>query len=66
MTPHSVRPANSMCGIRRPLDFDPDHIGLVKPPALGRTGRQLPAAQARQLVNPTNLGIWGRVFAVSA
>jgi hypothetical protein len=55
-----------MCGIRRPLAFDPDHIGLVKPPALGRTGRQLPAAQARQLVNPTNLGIWSRVFAVSA
>jgi hypothetical protein len=70
MTLHSERPPNSMCGIWCSLGFeldpDPDHIGLVKPPALGCTGRQLPAARARQLVKPINLGIWGSVFAVSA
>ncbi len=68
MTLHSVRPANSMCGIWCLLGFepDPDHIGLVKPPALACTGRQLPAGRARQLVNPVNLSIWGRAFAVSA
>ena len=66
MTLHSVRPANSMCGIWCSLGFDPDHIGLVKPAALGPTGGQLPVGRARQLVNPINLGIWGRAFAVSA
>jgi hypothetical protein len=66
MTLHSARPAISMCGIWCSLGFepDPDHIG-VKPPALGCTGRQLPVGRARQLVNPVNLGIWGRMLAVS-
>jgi hypothetical protein len=67
MTLHSARPAISMCGINCSLGFgpDPDHIGLVKPVALGCTGRQLPVGRARQLVNPVNLGIWGRMLAVS-
>jgi hypothetical protein len=67
MTLHSARPAISMCGICGTLGFepDPDQIGLVKPPALGCTGRQLPVGRARQLVNPVNLGIWGRMLAVS-
>jgi hypothetical protein len=53
-----------MCGIWCSLGFepDPDHIGLVKPLALGCTGRQLPVGRARQLIN---LGIWGRMLAVS-
>jgi hypothetical protein len=57
-----------MCGIWCSLGFDPNpnHIGLVAPPALGWSGRQLPVGRARQLVNPINLGILGRVFAVSA
>jgi hypothetical protein len=56
-----------MCGIWCSLGFepDPDRIGLVKPLALGCTGRQLPVGRARQLINPVNLGIWGRMLAVS-
>jgi hypothetical protein len=56
-----------MCGTWCSLGFepDPDHIGLVKPPTLGCTSRQLPVGRARQLVNPVNLGIWGRMLAVS-
>jgi hypothetical protein len=73
MTLHSARPAISMCGICCTLGFepdpdpdpDPDHIGLVKPPALECTGRQLPVGRARQAVNRVNLGIWGRMLAVS-
>jgi hypothetical protein len=71
MTLHSARPAISMCGIWCSLGFepdpdpDPDHIGLVKPPALECTGRQLPVGRARQAVNRVNLGIWGRMLAVS-